>query len=113
MEEDVSFRRGLPLHYLDHMGVANSDANTPQRAEFLYIMQRLVCKLVEYAPVDAAVDQMGKQFMLDALPPVLKSEEKSRTVFGDGEVIKDGVVSNVAEMSLDSNIRLLRYNVLR
>lgn len=32
MEEDVEFRKGLPLDYLTYMGVQNSDkANAPKR----------------------------------------------------------------------------------
>jgi hypothetical protein len=42
-------------------------------------------KLFDYAPVDAAVDQLGKKLMRDALPPALEEGEKSRTVHGDGE----------------------------
>ncbi len=42
-------------------------------------------KLFSHAPVDAAVDQLGKKLMLDALPPALEEGEKYRTVHGDGE----------------------------
>jgi hypothetical protein len=42
-------------------------------------------KLFSHAPVDAAVDQLGKKLMLDALPPALEEGEKCRTVHGDGE----------------------------
>ena len=42
-------------------------------------------KLFAYAPVDAAVDQLGKKLMLDALPPALEEVEKCRTVHADGE----------------------------
>ena len=37
-------------------------------------------KLFAYAPVDAAVDQLGKKLMLDALPPALEEAEKCQTV---------------------------------
>ena len=71
MEEDVDMRRGLPTDYLQYMGVANSDSDNPQRKSFLRHIEQLMTKLLAYAPVDAAADQMGKKFIYDTLPPVL------------------------------------------
>lgn len=34
-------------------------------------MEKLVTKLLKYAPLDAAVDQRGANLMHDALPPLL------------------------------------------
>jgi hypothetical protein len=48
-------------------------------------VQHLMGKLIQYAPIDAAVDQLGKKLMLDALPPALEEAEKCRTVHSDGE----------------------------
>ena len=44
----------------------------PERGEFLKKITGLMFKMVEqFCPVDGACDQMGKQFLNDALPPVL------------------------------------------
>ena len=43
----------------------------PQRQQFLRKIEQLMSKLLTYAPVDAAVDQMAKKFVHDSLPPVL------------------------------------------
>jgi lysine-specific demethylase/histidyl-hydroxylase NO66 len=71
MEENIEFRRGLPHGYLNVMGVAHSDKSSSQRTDFIEKVKSLLAKLSDHAPIDAAVDQMGKQFIHDALPPVL------------------------------------------
>ncbi|CAJ0946462.1 unnamed protein product [Ranitomeya imitator] len=70
-EDDVQFRQGLPLDYLDYMGVQNAELSDPRRGNFTDKVQFLIRKLAEYAPVDAAVDQKAKLFLHDCLPPVL------------------------------------------
>ncbi|KAF0311296.1 Ribosomal oxygenase 1 [Amphibalanus amphitrite] len=69
--EDVEFRRGLPVGFLGHAGIVNDESTSTQRKELLDTARRLVTRLADFLPVDAAVDQMGKQFMRDALPPCL------------------------------------------
>jgi lysine-specific demethylase/histidyl-hydroxylase NO66 len=75
MEEDIEFRRGLPQDYLNFMGVAHSDESSSQRTVFIEKIKSLMAKLFDHAPIDAAVDQMGKQFIHDALPPMLTAGE--------------------------------------
>nr|CAD7452629.1 unnamed protein product [Timema tahoe] len=114
MEEDVSFRQGLPVGYLNYMGVVNTKRDLPQRQQFLTKARTLFDKLFEYAPVDAAADQMGKQFMHDALPPVLTPEEKQSSVFGDGlRMISEGKVVNRVEIEPDTKVKLVRAQALR
>lgn len=113
IEEDVSFRQGLPLHSLSNMGIVNSNKDTSIRAQFMEKAEQLFSKLFQHAPIDAAVDQIGKKFIHDALPPSLSDFEKERTAFGDGEVIVKGVIKNQAEMCLGTRIKLLRYNCIR
>ncbi|XP_060068982.1 ribosomal oxygenase 1-like isoform X2 [Ylistrum balloti] len=74
IEEDVEFRKGLPRGYLNFMGVANSDVDNPQRKDFLRKVEQMMVRLISNAPVDAACDQMGKQFIHDSLPPVLSED---------------------------------------
>ncbi|CAB4043787.1 bifunctional lysine-specific demethylase and histidyl-hydroxylase NO66, partial, partial [Paramuricea clavata] len=57
IDEDVEFRRGLPLHYLNSMGFTNSETSSKERSEFLRRVEQLLMKLVSYLPVDGAVDQ--------------------------------------------------------
>ena len=43
----------------------------PARQQFLRKIEQLMSKLVTYAPVDSAADQMAKKYIHDSLPPVL------------------------------------------
>lgn len=115
IEEDVDFRKGLPRDYLNVMGIANSDVDSPQRKSFLRKIQQLMTKLISYAPVDAACDQMAKQFIHDSLPPVLSEAEKACSVHGDGERWdkSKSCVVGIAEMEPDTQIKIIRKGVLR
>ncbi|XP_071441424.1 ribosomal oxygenase 1-like [Hetaerina americana] len=113
MEEDLSYREGLPRDYLRYMGVAHSDYTSEGRSQFIKKIGQLMQRLCDFAPIDATADQLGKQLMHDALPPLLSPEEKLCSVFEDGERIDKGVVSNRVELEPDTKIKLLRGNVLR
>ncbi|KAK7792710.1 hypothetical protein R5R35_007524 [Gryllus longicercus] len=114
-EEDVEFRKGLPLNYLRHAGVSNSEQETAERQAFFAHLQKLLGRLMVHAPVDAAVDQMGKQFMHDALPPVLTTEEEKCSVFSEEllTINKDGRVSGSVALNLNTKVKLLRSFILR
>ncbi|XP_065284470.1 ribosomal oxygenase 1-like [Dermacentor albipictus] len=71
MEENVEYRESLPRGYLNYMGVANADVVSDAREAFLGKVRHLVEELVNYCPVDAAVDQCGKAHLHEALPPLL------------------------------------------
>ncbi|XP_069811115.1 ribosomal oxygenase 1 [Dendropsophus ebraccatus] len=113
-EDDVEFRRGLPLDYLDYMGVQNAESLDPRRENFIEKAQELIRKLAEYAPVDAAVDQKAKAFLHDCLPPVLTPAEKERSVYGaparweNGDV-KDGII----QLEKETRIRFVRGGIAR
>lgn len=66
--EDVEFRRGLPLNYLGLEYHGDDSAKT----QFLDTAMSLMFRLGHYVSLSlgAGVDQMGAQFMHDALPPV-------------------------------------------
>ncbi|KAG9283122.1 ribosomal oxygenase 1 [Astyanax mexicanus] len=115
MEEDVEFRKGLPLDYLSFMGVQNSDKQEdPRRDRFLSHMDGLMKKLVSYAPVDAAVDQKALGFLHDCLPPMLNAEEKASSVYGAPARWEDGEAVNVTvQMKGQTKIRLIRAGVAR
>jgi bifunctional lysine-specific demethylase and histidyl-hydroxylase NO66 len=72
LEDDVEFRRGLPLDYLQYVGVAHCEYESSKRTEFIAKLKTLTDKIFGLAPIDAAADQMAKTLMHDALPPNLK-----------------------------------------
>jgi len=114
-QENKEFREGLPRNYLNCMGVVHSENESIERTSFLDKLKGLMGKLFDYAPVDAAVDQMGKKLMHDALPPALEVSEKLRTVAGDGEKwnSKKGCVVNRVEIDPDTSVRLIRSTAVR
>merc|ERR1712083_1003912 len=67
------------------MGLAHEEKESETRDQFITKVKYLMTKLIDYAPIDAACDQMGKKLMHDVLPPALELSEKARTVVGDGE----------------------------
>ncbi|XP_075059814.1 ribosomal oxygenase 1 [Mixophyes fleayi] len=113
-EEDIEFRKGLPLDYFDYMGVQNADLLDPRRSPFIEKVHTLMKKLAEYAPVDAAVDQMAKAFLHDCLPPVLTPVEKEHSVYGAPARWENGHVKGcIVHLEKDSKIRFLRGGIAR
>lgn len=112
-ENDVKFRKGLPLNYLKHVGLVNSDKKTSERKQILNNVKELMHKLVDYVSVDTAADQLGRKFMYEALPPNLASHEKQRSSKEDGDRMENGVVKNIASFNPDTLVRLTRYHTQR
>ncbi|KAK7134014.1 hypothetical protein R3I94_015764 [Phoxinus phoxinus] len=114
MEDDVEFRKGLPLDYLQFMGVQNSEKEDPRRDKFIAHVQGLMKKLIQLAPVDASVDQKAKDFLHDCLPPLLNSEEKAGSVYGAPARWGGGEALNVTvELKSQTKIRLMRAGAAR
>ncbi|XP_034273619.1 ribosomal oxygenase 1 [Pantherophis guttatus] len=114
IEEDIEYRQGLPANYLEYMGVINTDADDPRRTVFLQKIGGLVTKLMDYAPVDAAVDQKAKSFFHDCLPPMLTETEKALSIFRHPARWENGNVQNVdVQLEKTTQIRLLRYGIVR
>ncbi|TNM94777.1 hypothetical protein fugu_017536 [Takifugu bimaculatus] len=114
MEEDVEFRRGLPLDYLTYMGVQNSDLDDPRRPKFLSQIETLMKKLASYCPVDAAVDQKARDFLHDCLPPMLTTAEQASSVKGARTRWEcDQVMDDSSDISTRTRIRLLRAGCAR
>jgi len=114
-QQDVEFREGLPRDYLQHLGAVNSENESAQRTSFMNKVEKLMGKLFSHAPVDGAVDQLGKRLMHDVLPPALELHEKARTVAGDGEKwnSKKEAVVNRVEIDPDTKVRLVRSTAVR
>ncbi|KTG01614.1 hypothetical protein cypCar_00018075 [Cyprinus carpio] len=114
MEEDIEFRKGLPLDYLQFMGVQNSEKEDPRRDKFVARVEGLMKKLVSFAPVDAAVDQKARDFLHDCLPPVLSAEEKASSVYGAPARWGDGEALDVTvKLKGQTQIRLVRAGAAR
>ncbi|KAM9840001.1 ribosomal oxygenase 1 [Aulostomus maculatus] len=114
IEEDVEYRRGLPLDYLTYMGVQNSDKDDPRRAEFFSKVNSLINKLTNYTPVDAAVDLKAREFLHDCLPPMLTEEELASSVQGAPVKWERGKVINAdACITSQTRVRVLRDGCAR
>nr|XP_055042109.1 ribosomal oxygenase 1 isoform X2 [Misgurnus anguillicaudatus] len=114
MEDDVEFRKGLPLDYLQFMGVQYSEKEDPRRDKFMAHVQGLMKKLVHFAPVDAAVDQKAREFLHDCLPPMLTAEEHASSVYGAPVRWGDGEALNVnVQIKGQTQIRLVRAGAAR
>ncbi|XP_052128148.1 ribosomal oxygenase 1 [Frankliniella occidentalis] len=114
IEEDEEFRKGVPLDVMSHIGAVHSDSETPGREAVMKKLKKLFSKLFEYAPVDAAADQMAKEYIHDALPPCLSSDEKKCSVLENSERMgSNGKLQGAVVLTPDTCIRLTRSNVLR
>ncbi|KAG1700068.1 Ribosomal oxygenase 1 [Nymphon striatum] len=112
-DEDIEFRRGLPIDYLSYMGIANSDLHDSKRKKFSNMVENLMTKLIKLAPIDAAVDQVSKEYIHNSLPPCLTKEEKKRSVHEAQIKIEDGKVINKIRLQPSIEIRLIRKTILR
>ena len=115
-QEDIEFRKGLPINYLLHNGVAfDKEEVTDDRKKFIDKTAKLIKKLINYIPIDAAVDQMAKQYLHDSMPPCLKESEKLRSIHGNGEKWNANKmrVEHIAEIEPDTAIKIIRRNSLR
>uniref|UniRef100_A0A6M2DLP5 Bifunctional lysine-specific demethylase and histidyl-hydroxylase n=1 Tax=Xenopsylla cheopis TaxID=163159 RepID=A0A6M2DLP5_XENCH len=111
---DPIFRKGLPLDLPNYLGLVHSDKISTRREELLQRMKDLIMKTIEHAPLDAAVDQLCKNFQHDALPPFISAHEISCTAFGDGEVMSgNGKITRKVHLDTSVKIRLIRANILR
>lgn len=110
---DAEFRQGLPLNIHKVLGLAFSERDSPERSEIRDKVKSMFEKIFDYANLDDAVDQMGKKYQVDALPPYISKDEKQRTVFGEKIIIEDGEIQCPFELTLETNVKLLKANILR
>lgn len=92
-ENDVEFRKGLPLHYLKSCGAVNKQ-HSQQKMNVKARIQDLMQSLVEYIDIDNAADQLGRKFMRDSMAPVLSKFETEHTSKLDGPYLDKGEVHN-------------------
>lgn len=103
---NVDLRRSLPRDYLQYMGVMHSDlADDSRRKEFSEQIKNAL-KLVlgeSMGMLDAAADQMAKNFLVDRLPPCLEDEEENCT--------SDN--SPLLKINVNTQLKLLRHDIVR
>lgn len=113
-DNDVEFRKGLPLDFHRNLGLLYSDQKSPRRKELLDMIHKMFTKLFKHLPIDDAADQVAKRYQHDALPPYLTEEERNLTTFGsDFETTKEGEVIFGTEIEPDSEVKLLKANIGR
>lgn len=110
---DVRFREGLPLNIHQVMGLAFSENDSTERTQIREKVKLLFERIFDHASVDDAVDQMGKKYQHDALPPYISKEEKQKTVYGEEVKIEDGTINCPFELTLQTKVKLLKANILR
>lgn len=115
IEDGEEFRRGLPIGYLNHLGIGNQDIVSDQRASFLKTVSSLFDKMKESALVDGSVDQMSKDFLHDSLPPFVNEELQRRCCRGAGEHWRadEDRVGGVVELEPETAVKLLTKKSLR
>jgi lysine-specific demethylase/histidyl-hydroxylase NO66 len=115
--DNLEFRQGLPINYQMTNGIAYEGDKQclKDRSQFKEKCERLVRGLVNYLPIDAAVDQMAKEYIHESLPPCFTQSERSRSIHGHGEKWNEekNRVEDIAEMEPDTAIKLIRRNCLR
>lgn len=84
MEDDVTFRKGLPINYLKFLGTGKniskyieddgskekiSNEDQEQVKDFKEMIKKLLSKLVDHIDINTAADSMCADFMTSRLPP--------------------------------------------
>ncbi|KAJ8913459.1 hypothetical protein NQ315_013838 [Exocentrus adspersus] len=111
--ENIEFREGLPINYLKYLGWVNNDCQSTQRIAVINKVQTLMETLINHVDVDQAADKLGRKFMYDSMPPLMKKTEAICSSKYDGDYMTDGKVFNRVEIDMDTEVRLLRYHCLR
>jgi len=113
IEEDVEFRRGLPIGCHSHIGISNANKSTPDRKSFIKTVQQLMKKIVSHINVDVAADELVLDQMDEFLPPCLTSDESKCTVFGNGSYWDGDKVCEKSELELETEVKIIRPGIAR
>jgi len=84
VNESVELRRGLPTDLLSYMGLIHSGTKDKRVIEKREAFQRKMKELatgILSQSCDYAVDQLGKKFVWDSLPPYLTSKAITNNSF--------------------------------
>ena len=105
IQEEPRFREGLPVDFLDHVGLVHSDKDTPQRAAYLKRIKSLFKKLGDFSPDDDAADQIAIDCVHTAMPPVLTEDEVALSAKGRARAAD---TEEPWTIEFDNEIRLVR-----
>ncbi|KAB0799651.1 hypothetical protein PPYR_07531 [Photinus pyralis] len=111
--DDVEFREGLPLQFLQHSGFANDDRDSEVRTTMKKKVKNLLMKMIDHLDIDSAADELGKQFMWDSMPPIPTKSEKERMMILNSEKMDNGKIYDKVDINLNVEVRLLRYHCMR
>ena len=116
IKNDVTFREGLPLNFLQQFGNthSNSNQNLKNRKDHELKLNQLLQSIQKYIDMDKAADELAKNRIHDFLPPSLMSHEKQCSVHFGGEIMVDnGKVVNNVTFEADTCVRLIRGHCAR
>uniref|UniRef100_A0A1I7TKC0 Bifunctional lysine-specific demethylase and histidyl-hydroxylase n=1 Tax=Caenorhabditis tropicalis TaxID=1561998 RepID=A0A1I7TKC0_9PELO len=108
-------RRGLPIGLFDMGGVV--DLDYPQEDHFVEKFKIVVDRhmsmlrnLVADHLLDSSVDSLAKEFMKQALPPILTEKEKKLSVIGSST---DLLGDDLVDFNAKTKVRLIRKHTQR
>jgi len=113
IEEDVEFRKALPIGYQNHVGVSNSDKVCESRKSFMKTVQQLMKKLCSHVSIDQAADELILDQMDEYLPPSLTQEERQCTIYGNGAFWDEGGVRGKSELTIYTEVLMTRPGIAR
>ncbi|XP_066927843.1 ribosomal oxygenase 1-like [Clytia hemisphaerica] len=113
IEEDIDFRKALPIGFQNHIGMANSEKKSEERKSFMKTAEQLMKKLVSFVSIDEAGDELALDQMEEYLPPSLSEDEKQRSVSGTGAFWDNNDIKMKSKITLKSRVRLLRPGIVR
>ncbi|CAI2303209.1 unnamed protein product [Caenorhabditis sp. 36 PRJEB53466] len=114
-ENRQKLRRGLPIGLFDMGGVVDLDYSQEDHfvEKFKIVVDRhmsMLRNLVADGLLESAVDSMAKEFMKQALPPLLTEKEKKHSVLGSSiNLLGDDLVVFTAR----TEVRLIRKHTQR
>ncbi|XP_031571088.1 ribosomal oxygenase 2-like [Actinia tenebrosa] len=80
MDTDVEFRRGLPINYLNYMGLGmEGDGKAKSKQEdFNNQVKHLLTRLADYVDAHGTTDKVATDFVFNRLPPYEQKVEATR-----------------------------------
>ncbi|XP_012285002.1 ribosomal oxygenase 1 [Orussus abietinus] len=113
INSNIEYREGLPLNYLQHIGLVHTEDQSEDRKKIIEKTKELLKNLIKHIDIDKAADEMAKRHIHDFLPPVPTSEELVCSIHDGGEIMSNGKVVNRVEIEPTTKIRLLRAHCIR
>ncbi|XP_019864286.1 PREDICTED: bifunctional lysine-specific demethylase and histidyl-hydroxylase NO66-like [Amphimedon queenslandica] len=114
IEEDEDFRHSLPWDYSDYVGFVHGNSKDKRICQFFDKTHDLFSRIVQYAPLLSAADEMAVDFLHSSLPPCLSENEKKCMIYNRGPSLEeDGKVTHQTMITLDTMIKIVRQKSVR